>query len=201
MQKTRVISFMSKTTIITLTVAFLLLLSIDSSARRVHKRHVVRKADSTAIKKEKFILEKALTNVADTVVEGLISFSKQYLGTPYRYSGSTSSGFDCSGFVGHLFKSKGLELPRSSSSMAKVGESVEKGSLKPGDLVFFKGRGRRSGVGHVGMVVQANDSSVLMVHSSTSRGVVVEDITKSAYFKKRFIKAKRVMPDPSTSKN
>ena len=85
--------------------------------------------------------------------------------------------------------------------MAKVGESVEKGSLKPGDLVFFKGRGRRSGVGHVGMVVQANDSSVLMVHSSTSRGVVVEDITKSAYFKKRFIKAKRVMPDPSTSKN
>lgn len=191
---------MSKTTIVTLAVAFLLFLSFDSAARRPHKRHVVRKVDSTIIKKEKFILEKALTTVADTVVENIISFSKQYLGTPYRYSGTTSSGFDCSGFVGHLFKSKGVELPRNSSAMAKVGESVDKGNLQPGDLVFFKGRGRRSGVGHVGMVVQANDSSVLMVHSSTSRGVVVEDITKSAYFKKRFIKAKRVMPNP-TSQN
>jgi len=191
---------MSKTTIVTLAVAFLLFLSLDSAARRPHKRHVVRKVDSTIIKKEKFILEKALTTVADTVVENIISFSKQYLGTPYRYSGTTSSGFDCSGFVGHLFKSKGVELPRNSSAMAKVGESVDKSNLQPGDLVFFKGRGRRSGVGHVGMVVQANDSSVLMVHSSTSRGVVVEDITKSAYFKKRFIKAKRVMPN-STSQN
>jgi Cell wall-associated hydrolases (invasion-associated proteins) len=160
----------------------------------------VHKADSTTIQKEKFILERAITNVADTVVENIISFSKQYLGTPYRYSGTTSSGFDCSGFVGHLFKSKGVELPRNSSAMAKVGEAVDKGNLQPGDLVFFKGRGRRGGVGHVGMVVQANDSSVLMVHSSTSRGVVVEDITKSAYFKKRFIKAKRIMPNP-TSKN
>ena len=191
---------MSKLTIITLAVAFLLLLSFDSTARRSHKRHVVHKADSTTIQKEKFILERAITNVADTVVENIISFSKQYLGTPYRYSGTTSSGFDCSGFVGHLFKSKGVELPRNSSAMAKVGEAVDKGSLQPGDLVFFKGRGRRSGVGHVGMVVQANDSSVLMVHSSTSRGVVVEDITKSAYFKKRFIKAKRIMPNPN-SKN
>jgi cell wall-associated NlpC family hydrolase len=191
---------MSKSTIITLAVIFLMFLSVDSTARRSHRRHVVHKADSTTIQKEKFILERAITNVADTVVENIISFSKQYLGTPYRYSGTTSSGFDCSGFVGHLFKSKGVDLPRNSSAMAKVGEAVEKSNLKPGDLVFFKGRGRRSGVGHVGMVVQANDSSVLMVHSSTSRGVVVEDITKSAYFKKRFIKAKRVMPNP-TSRN
>lgn len=191
---------MLKSTIITLAVTFLLLLSFDSMAKRPHRRHVVHKADSTSIQKERFILEKAITNVADTVVENIISFSKQYLGTPYRYSGTTSSGFDCSGFVGHLFKSKGVELPRNSSAMAKVGEAVDKGNLQPGDLVFFKGRGRRSGVGHVGMVVQANDSSVLMVHSSTSRGVVVEDITRSAYFKKRFIKAKRIMPNPN-SKN
>lgn len=188
---------MFKSTIITLAISILLLSAFDSTARR-SKRRVVRKADSTAISKERFIIEKALTNVADTVVENLITFSKQYLGTPYRYSGTTASGFDCSGFVGHLFKSKGMELPRNSSAMAKVGESVEKNNIKPGDLVFFKGRGRRSGVGHVGMVVQANDSSVLMVHSSTSRGVVVEDITKSAYFKKRFIKAKRVVSSPSS---
>ena len=196
---------MYRSTIITLVVVFLLFLSLDSSARRTKRHHAVRKADSTVIKKERFILEKAITNVADTVVENLLSFSKQYLGTPYRYSGSSTSGFDCSGFVGHIFKNKGYELPRSSSAMAKVGESVEKGELKPGDLVFFKGRGRRSGVGHVGMVVQANDSSLLMVHSSTSRGVVVEDITKSAYFNKRFIKAKRILPaapnENSPSKN
>lgn len=191
---------MFKSTIITLTVAFLLLLSFDSTARRTHRRHVVHKADSTIIKKETSVLEKAIANVADPVVENIISFSKQYLGTPYHYSGTTSSGFDCSGFIGHLFKSKGVELPRNSSAMAKVGESIEKENLKPGDLVFFKGRGRRSGVHHVGMVVQSNDSSVLMVHLSSSRGVVVEDFTKSSYFRNRFIKAKRIVPEP-TSKN
>jgi cell wall-associated NlpC family hydrolase len=193
---------MFKSSIIVLVVALLSLAATDvASANRRHRKHTPRKADSTVIKKETFLLENAITNVADTVVENLLSFSKQFLGTPYRYSGTSASGFDCSGFVGHLFKSKGVDLPRNSSAMAKVGEAVEKTDLQPGDLVFFKGRGRRSGVGHVGMVVQANDSGVYMVHSSTSRGVVVEDFTKSPYFRNRFIKAKRVVQNPSTIKN
>lgn len=185
-----------------ITLVFVLILALFSnsaSANRHHHKRPAHRVDSTVIKKDKFILENAITNVADTVVENLISFSKQFLGTPYKYSGTTANGFDCSGFVGYLFKSKGMDLPRNSSAMAKVGESVEKDNLKPGDLVFFKGRSRRSGVGHVGMVVQASDSGIFIVHSSTSRGVVVEDITKSAYFKNRFIKAKRVVPENSKS--
>ena len=182
---------MFKSTLITAIALLILLLPATVSANR-HKKPAVRKVDSTEIKKDAFLLEHALTNVADTLVENVINFSKQFLGTPYRYSGSTPSGFDCSGFVGHLFKNTGVELPRNSSAMAKVGDAVEKKNLQPGDLVFFKGRSRRSGVGHVGMVVQASDSGIYMIHSSTSRGVVVEDFTKSVYFKNRFIKAKRI---------
>lgn len=190
---------MIKSTIITLCVIAILLASPGAEANRRHHSHkrAAHRVDSSVIRKDRNILENAITNVADTVVENILAFSKQYLGTPYRYSGTTASGFDCSGFVGHLFKSKGMELPRNSSAMANVGESVDKGNLKPGDLVFFKGRNRRGGVGHVGMVVQANDSSIYIVHSSTSRGVVVEDITKSSYLKNRFVKAKRVVQNPS----
>lgn len=194
------ISNMFRSTIKTSVLLLIILLPILAGARPRHRKHTVRKVDSTEIRKDRFLLENAITDVADTLVSNIISFSKQFVGTPYRYSGTTPSGFDCSGFVGHLFKDKGVDLPRNSSAMAKVGDAVDKKNLKPGDLVFFKGRGRRSGVGHVGMVVQANDSSVYMIHSSTSRGVVVEDFTKSSYFKNRFIKAKRILPAP-TQKN
>jgi cell wall-associated NlpC family hydrolase len=77
-----------------------------------------------------------------------VQFARRLLGVPYRWGGdSPSGGFDCSGFVRYVYAHFGLSLPHSSYADFDLGRRVSRGSLRPGDLVFF------DGVGHVGMYV------------------------------------------------
>lgn len=126
-------------------------------------------------------------------IDDMISFAKTFLGTPYRYSGSAPSGFDCSGFIGYVVGSFGFSLPRSSYSIAELGKTVKLADVQPGDLLFFKGRNiNNPRVGHVAMVVEANDQEIKMIHASTTRGVIIENFKVSKYYIQRFIKAKRM---------
>ncbi|WP_410769334.1 C40 family peptidase [Fontibacillus sp. BL9] len=89
----------------------------------------------------------------------LISFAKQFLGTPYDFGASTyeqSKKFDCSSFTRHVFKRFGISLPRLARDQAKVGTSVERSSLQTGDLIFFTVPGRFENdkiPGHVGIYI------------------------------------------------
>ena len=77
-----------------------------------------------------------------------VQFARRLLGVPYRWGGdSPSGGFDCSGFVRYVYGHFGRSLPHSSYADFDLGRRVSRGSLRPGDLVFF------DGVGHVGMYV------------------------------------------------
>lgn len=126
-------------------------------------------------------------------IDEMISFAKTFLGTPYRYSGSSPSGFDCSGFINYVMSGFGFSLPRSSYSIAELGKTVKLSEVQPGDLLFFKGRNVNSStVGHVAMVVEANENEIKMIHASTTRGVVIENFKDSKYYIPRFIKAKRM---------
>lgn len=126
-------------------------------------------------------------------IDEMISFAKTFLGTPYRYSGSSPSGFDCSGFIGYVMGGFGFSIPRSSYSIAELGKTIKLADVQPGDLLFFKGRNINSTtVGHVAMVVEANETEIKMIHASTSRGVVIENFKASKYYIPRFIKAKRM---------
>jgi cell wall-associated NlpC family hydrolase len=126
-------------------------------------------------------------------VDELINFAKRFLGTPYRYAGSTPSGFDCSGFIAYIFGNFGLSLVHSSYGMAELGETVRLSEIRPGDLMFFKGSDVNSTrVGHVAMVVEVTPEAIKFIHSSTSRGVTIENFKTSKYFIPRFIKAKRL---------
>jgi probable lipoprotein NlpC len=116
------------------------------------------------------------------------TISKLY-GTPYKSGGSTPDGFDCSGFTRYVFASVGIELPRSSKEQYKVGKAVAKSDLQPGDLVFFNTNGKS--VSHVGIYIGDN----MFAHSSSSSGVIKTSLNDPYYWSKRYVGAKRVLPD------
>jgi len=126
-------------------------------------------------------------------IDGILSLAKTFLGTPYRYAGSTPSGFDCSGFINYIMKQFGISLPRTSYNIAELGKTIRITEVQPGDLLFFKGRNINSTrVGHIALVIEVNDSEIKMIHASSSRGVVIDNFKSSKYYIPRFIKAKRL---------
>ena len=118
------------------------------------------------------------------------------LGVPYRRGGSSeSTGFDCSGFVRHLYeKSVGQLLPRRAEEQARSTEIIEREELKPGDLVFFNTM--RRAFSHVGIYV--GDGK--FIHAPRAGKSVKVDDMRSAYWQKRFNGARRVPLDSEASK-
>lgn len=113
-------------------------------------------------------------------------------GVRYRLGGSTKRGIDCSGFVQMTFREQfGLDLPRSTLDQREIGSKIQRGKLRPGDLVLFRAgsTGR-----HVGIYL-GNDQ---FVHASTSSGVMISSLNKS-YWKTRYREARRVLPNGAQS--
>lgn len=106
----------------------------------------------------------------------IVSEAKRYLGVPYLWGGNTPNGFDCSGFVQYVLKQCGLSVPRTTELQVSFGTSVSKSSLHPGDLVFLQNT-YRAGVSHVGIYIGNNQ----MIHASSSKGVIVSDLSSSYY--------------------
>ena len=69
--------------------------------------------------------------------QAVIAEAKKYLGVPYRWGGSSPSGFDCSGFTSYVYKKVGISLPRTSRAQQNVGKQVSLSNVQPGDLVFM----------------------------------------------------------------
>lgn len=115
----------------------------------------------------------------------LTTTAYKYIGVPYSYGGTTSNGFDCSGYTQRVFSDLGIKLSRTTSSQYAQGTAVSKGNLSMGDLVFFNTFG--SGVSHVGIYVGNGQFS----HSSSSKGVTVSKLSES-YWADRYIGAKRI---------
>ena len=103
-----------------------------------------------------------------------------YAGIPYKYGGTTTEGFDCSGFTQYVMRDFGIELKRVSISQAQQGRAVKPKQAKPGDLVYFdNGKGR---VNHVGIVVRNGREGLVMIHASSSRGIREDNVTDSEYW-------------------
>ncbi|MCH4871501.1 MULTISPECIES: C40 family peptidase [Pseudomonas] len=128
-----------------------------------------------------------LPALADSILERGMSL----IGTRYRFGGTSEAGFDCSGFIGYLFREEaGMQLPRSTREMINVNAPlVARNNLKPGDLLFFStnGRGR---VSHAGIYLGDDQ----FIHSSSRRsgGVRIDNLGDS-YWSKTFIEAKRAL--------
>ena len=122
-----------------------------------------------------------------TRVKTVLQRAFALLGTPYRWGGSSpDGGFDCSGLVGYVFRSIGIDLPRVSRAMANEGVAItDRTALAEGDLVFF---GRRGRVDHVGIYV--GDGKFLHA-PRTGRDVTVSSLT-SGYWAQKYMEARRV---------
>lgn len=134
-----------------------------------------------------------ITHKNSQQVDQIITFAKKFLGTPYHYSGTTPSGFDCSGFISYIFGNFGFELTHSSYGMAEYGKTVKLADIRPGDLMFFKGSSTKSSrIGHVAMVVEVTPDAIKFIHSSSSRGVTIDNFKTSKYYIPRYITTKRL---------
>jgi cell wall-associated NlpC family hydrolase len=114
----------------------------------------------------------------------LISFAKQYLGTPYRKAGTDpKKGFDCSGFVWFVFNHYNVQLPRSSKEYKTLGKELKPEDFKVGDVLVFYGYKDSKHIGHVGIICEANGMKSRFIHASSGKAycVIISDLESEGY--------------------
>jgi hypothetical protein len=112
------------------------------------------------------------------------------LGIPYKYGGTTTDGFDCSGLVCKVFEEKNIKFPRRSIDQAQMGQAIPTEKIQPGDLLFFATSGGDK-VSHVGIAKEIEDTGeIKFIHASTSKGVMISSLSEK-YWNKAFLFARR----------
>jgi len=107
-------------------------------------------------------LEKVASNTK-TLNETLVLVKNQIGKTPWVFSGSTTSAWDCSGLVRWTYARLGIDLRHSASSQRVAGEFVTKPKI--GDLVSFNYRSYGSAY-HIGIYIGPDQ----MIHAGGKPG-------------------------------
>lgn len=125
---------------------------------------------------------------SSAVAKNISSYAKSLLGTPYKYGGnSPDTGFDCSGFVDHVFRhTLGIKLPRSSYEISHIGQAISADNLSTGDLVFFNTLHRK--FSHVGIYLGGDH----FIHAPSSGGRVRTENMREDYWKSHYDGARRI---------
>lgn len=96
------------------------------------------------------VAAKSSTSQSVQLVAALLTKASSLLGVPYRFGGTNpQNSLDCSAYVQLVFRTIGINLPRSTFGQIKMGTPVSYDQLRPGDLVFFSSDG--PGPTHVGI--------------------------------------------------
>ena len=118
------------------------------------------------------------------VIESILGDAVSYLGVPYVYGGTDSSGFDCSGLAWRVFNDNGISLPRTVSAVETLGIPVDREDLQPGDLLIF------NNPKHTGIYL--GDGDFIHCSSYLDRGVIITPLSHSNY-SRRYSCARRVL--------
>lgn len=162
--------------------------SIDKSAIQGYIKQEIE------AKEQKMSPYAGLSDESVVMIGDLLDEARSHQGKKYVYGAKGPNTFDCSGFTSYVYRRFGYELGGSSKGQYGLGESVSRNNLRPGDLVFFTSPRSGKGVGHVGIVVTAdNDSQTFtFIHASVTKGIRISESTES-YYVKRYIGARRII--------
>lgn len=114
--------------------------------------------------------------------EAIVAYAKKQIGVPYKWAGTTPEGFDCSGFTTYVMKNFKVDLPRRAEDQYESSLKVKQRNAQKGDLVFFNSG---SGISHVGIIISEKGQPLVMIHASSSKGIVITNIEESEYWLKR----------------
>jgi cell wall-associated NlpC family hydrolase len=181
-------------------IVFLLFVLVNnySSAKKAEseiKEKWINSSEVPQYSTENDQLEKVEELKLPTKADSLIEYAHTLQGVPYKWAGKTRQGFDCSGFIFHVFQEFGINVPAGSKNLYQLGAPISKDDLIKGDLVFFTGtQVKDREVGHVGIIVSNPGDKLQFIHSSSGgggRGVTVNDL-EHHHYKARYLGARRI---------
>src|SRR4051794_32310765 len=118
------------------------------------------------------------------VAAKIVSVAKSVIGVPYVWGGSTTSGFDCSGFIFYVANKAGKSLPRTSAA-GYYDRTYYVDSPKAGDIVFFENT-YKQGISHLGIYLNENQ----FIHADEKHGIMISNL-HSPYYTAHFAAFKR----------
>ena len=122
----------------------------------------------------------------------IVQYAKKYEGTKYKYAGRSPKGFDCSGFTHYVMDEFGIAITPVSRVQETEGKVISLKQAKAGDLIFFR-KTKAGKVFHVSLVVANTSDGLYVIHSTSSRGVVIDNITQNSYWNKKIATARDVI--------
>ena len=122
----------------------------------------------------------------------ITQFARKHVGTKYRYGGKAPTGFDCSGFTTYVMREFEIPVSGPSYSQESLGRKIKKEEARPGDLVFFR-KSRAGKVFHVAIVYDNDHEGMSLIHSTSSRGVVIDNVEKSSYWRSKVMTVRDVV--------
>lgn len=136
----------------------------------------------------------SLSPQSETMINDLLAEANKHIGKPYRHGMKGPNAFDCSGFTSYVYKQFGYSISPASRIQYTDGVNVDRKNLRKGDLVFFTSRSSGKNVGHVGIVVSADNETgeFKFIHASI-RGVKISEC--EGYYANRYVGARRIITE------
>ena len=121
----------------------------------------------------------------------LAQYARQFKGVRYKYAGKTpKTGFDCSGFTSYVYREFDIVVSPGSKYQAQLGKKKSPKNAQAGDLLFF---GKKGKVTHVALVTENSKSGIEVIHATSSKGVMEQNVTQSSYWKPKIMFARDVI--------
>lgn len=133
-----------------------------------------------------------LSAESSQMLDDILKEGAKHLGKRYVHGAKGPNQFDCSGFTSYVYKQFGYNISPGSRIQYTQGVPVARNDLRKGDLVFFTSRSSGSNVGHVGIVVSADNEkgTFRFIHASV-KGVRYNDF--EGYYVPRYVGARRII--------